>query len=231
MITDLYKDRSYARCVSEGYAFLAKNVWMVCRVIGPYFLVFSLVFVLSNAVNTHANVSMLAGKEIFLEEVIVAIVLTVLAVVAYIAALVRLYRMYKRLCGMEGKKKIHIYKVCKAVFRHFGKVIGTTLLALFILAAVSAVVYLPYVTSMYAYFSSVEAQVNFGDTATIPTSGYVMMVVACTLCYTIINIFSVGFYTSMLYLYGSIRGTYSSSSGARSIVYSYSLKLIKLKQS
>ena len=46
---------------------------------------------------------------------------------------------------------------------------------------------------------------NFGDTALIPISGYVMMVVACTVCYTIINILSVGFYASLVFLYGSVR--------------------------
>ena len=206
MITNLYTYRSYAKCISEGYTFLAKNVWMVTKVMGPYFLVFSLIFVLSNAVNTHANVEILAGKQIYLEEVVAAIALTLLALVAYIVAIMRLYRMFKRLCGIKGKRKIYIKKVCKAIFHHFGKVLGTTLLALFILVVMSMVVYLPYIISTYAYFSSVEGQINFGDTAIIPTSGFVMMIVACTLCYTIINIMSVGFYASLLYLYGSIKG-------------------------
>ncbi len=208
MITNLYTYRSYAKCISEGYAFLAKNVWMVTKVMAPYFLLFSLIFVLSNAVNTHANVEILAGKQIYLEEVVAAIILTLLTFVAYVVAIIRLYKMFKRLCGIKGKRKIHINKVCKAIFRHFGKVVGTTLLSLFILIVISMVVYLPYVISTYAYFSSIEGQVNFGDTAVIPTSGYVMMIVACTLCYTIINIMSVGFYASLLYLYGSIRSEY-----------------------
>ena len=97
MITNLYTYRSYAKCISEGYTFLAKNVWMVTKVMGPYFLVFSLIFVLSNAVNTHANVEILAGKQIYLEEVVAAIALTLLALVAYIVAIMRLYRMFKRL--------------------------------------------------------------------------------------------------------------------------------------
>lgn len=183
---------------------------MVCKVMGPYFLVLSLLCVLSNAVNTHANVAILAGKQIFIEEIIAAIVLTVLSVVAYVIAMVRLYRMYKQLCGISGKKKIHIKKVCKAILHHFGKVIGTTLLSLLIFFAISAVVYLPYVVSTYAYFSSVEGQINFNDTALIPTSGYITMIVAYTICYTIINIISVGFYTSLLYLYGSVRAVHSS---------------------
>ena len=209
MITNLYTYRSYAKCISEGYTFLAKNVWMVTKVMAPYFLLFSLIFVLSNAVNTHANVEILAGKQIYLEEVVAAIILTLLAFVAYVVAIIRLYKMFKRLCGIKGKRKIHINKVCKAIFRHFSKVVGTTLLSLFILIVISMVVYLPYVISTYAYFSSIEGQVNFGDTAVIPTSGYVMMIVACTLCYTIINIMSVGFYASLLYLYGSVREGHS----------------------
>lgn len=205
MITDLYTYRSYARCVSEGYKFLAKNLWMVCKVMMPYFFMFSLLCVLSNAVNTHTNVAYLAGLQIFLEEVIVAVVLVLLCIVAYVVAMMRLYSMFKRVCGIQGKRTIKWGGVAKAIFRHFGKVMGTTLLSLFVLLVLSAVVYLPYVVSIYAYFSSVEGQVNFGDTALIPTSGYVMMIAVCTLCYTIINILSVGFYASLMFLYGSIR--------------------------
>lgn len=205
MITNLYTYRSYARCVSEGYRFLAGNLWMVCKVMGPYFLVLSLLCVLSNAVNTHANVAVMADKPIYIEEVIVAVVLMVLCIIAYVVAMVRLYRMFKRLCGIKGKRTIRWGRVMKAIFRHMGKVVGTTLLSLFVLVVVSAVVYLPYVVSTYAYFSSVEGQVNFSDTAMIPTSGYVLMVAACTVCYTIINILSVGFYASLMFLYGSVR--------------------------
>ena len=205
MITNLYTYRSYARCVSEGYRFLTGNLWMVCKVMGPYFLVLSLLCVLSNAVNTHANVAVMADKPIYIEEVIVAVVLMVLCIIAYVVAMVRLYRMFKRLCGIKGKRTIRWGRVMKAIFRHLGKVMGTTLLSLFVLVVVSAVVYLPYVVSTYAYFSCVEGQVNFSDTAMIPTSGYVLMVAACTVCYTIINILSVGFYASLMFLYGSVR--------------------------
>ena len=202
---ELYQQRSYAKCVSEGYGFLAKNVWTVSKTMTPYFIVFSLFFVLSNAVNTHANVSILANRPVTLEEVMIAIIVTVLWVAAYIICLVRLYRFFKKHCGIEGKRKIRFGKVIKAIFRHFGKVLGTTLLSLFILVVLSLLAYLPYMVSMYAYFSSVEAQVNFGDTATIPSSGLALMFFAGTFCYTIINLISVGFYASLMFLYGSIR--------------------------
>lgn len=202
---ELYQQRSYAKCVSEGYGFLAKNVWTVSKTMTPYFIVFSLFFVLSNAVNTHANVSILANRPVTLEEVMIAIIVTVLWVAAYIICLVRLYRFFKKQCGIEGKRKIRFGKVIKAIFRHFGKVLGTTLLSLFILVVLSLLAYLPYMVSMYAYFSSVEAQVNFGDTATIPSSGLALMFFAGTFCYTIINLISVGFYASLMFLYGSIR--------------------------
>lgn len=205
MIDDLYTYRSYAGCVSEGYRFLAGNLWMVCKVMVPYFLVLSLLCVLSNAVNTHANVAILAGEEIDVTEVIAAVVLAVLCLTAYVVAMVRLYRMFKGVCGIKGKRTIRWGGVMKTIFLHLGKVVGTTLLSLFVCFVLSMVVYLPYVVSTYAYFSSVEGKVNFGDTALIPISGYVMMVVACTVCYTIINILSVGFYASLMFLYGSVR--------------------------
>ena len=202
----LYQQRSYARCISEGYGFLAKNVWKVCKVMTPYYIVFSLLLTLSNAVNTHANVSILANRPIKFEEVIIAVILTVLCVVAYITCLTKLYNFFKKECGIKGKHKIRWGKAIKATFRHLGKVIGTTLLSLFILVVLSLVVYIPYVVSMYAYFTSVEAQVNYGDMADIPTSGIALMIASCTICYTIINIVSVGFYASLMFLYGSVRG-------------------------
>lgn len=207
MITNLYTYRSYARCISEGYTFLAKNLWTVCKVMVPYFLAFSIIFVISNAVNTHANVAILAGKQIYLEEVIVAIVFMVISIAAYIIAIIRLYKMFRQQCGIAGSRKIRWGKTLKAIFRHIGKVTGTTLLSLFILAVLSAVVYIPYIISLYAYFNSVEGQVNFGDTTAIPTSGLVLAFAICTLCYTIINIISVGFYASLMFLYGSIKNS------------------------
>lgn len=205
MITDLYIHRSYVRCVSDGYRWLAKNLAKVSKVMVPYFLCFSIVFVLSNAVNTHANVAILAGKQIFIEEVIAAIILGVLSFITYIVALARMLKMFKQMFGISAKLKGNIGRAIKGVFRHFGKVLGTTLLALFIACVLSVVVYLPYVVSTYAYFSSIEAQVNFGDTAEISNGGYAVMLATCAICYTIINIISVGFYASLLFLYGSLR--------------------------
>ena len=205
MITDLYTYRSYARCVSEGYRFLARNLSMVCKVMTPYFLVLSLLRVLSNVVNTHANVAMLAGEQIDVTEVVAAIALAALCIIAYVVALMRLYRMFKRVCGIKGRRTIKWGRVQKAIFRHLGKVVGTTLLSLFVWVVISAVVYLPYVVLIYAYFSSVEGRINFGDMALIPTSGYVIMIVVCTVCYTIINTLSVGFYASLMFLYGSVK--------------------------
>lgn len=227
MIDNLYTQRSYVRCISEGYKFLADNLMMIIKVMGPYFLVASALLVMFNAVNTHVNVADVAGKEIGLWEVVADMALLLLIVVAYGFAYRRLYVMFKRLCansvkqenitenaeGNDGKSTsgevadatVNPVKAYKTFFRHFGKIVGTSLLSLFGVIVMSVVVYLPFVVATYAYYGSVEGEVNFGDTVLIPTYGYIMMFVACTLCYTIINFFSVAFFATLLFLYGDIK--------------------------
>lgn len=212
MIDNLYTQRSYVRCISEGYKFLADNLMMVIKVMGPYFLVASALLVMFNAVNTHVNVAAAAGWEIGLGEVVADMALLLLVIVAFGFSYRRMYVMFKRLCANSVKPenitedaKPSFKKACKTFFRHFGKIVGTSLLSLFGVIVMSVVVYLPYVVATFAYFGSVEGEVNFGDTVLIPTYGYVMMFVACTLCYTIINFFSVAFFATLLFLYGDIK--------------------------
>ncbi|MBQ0048241.1 MAG: hypothetical protein KBT33_12205 [Prevotellaceae bacterium] len=213
MIDNLYAQRSYVKCISEGYKFLADNLMMVIKVMTPYFLIASVMLVMFNAVNTHVNVSDMAGQDIELWEVVVDAVLLILVVLAFAFAYRRMYVMFKRLCansvkpetGDTEKAKPSYKKMCKTFFKYFGKIVGTSLLSLFGVVVMSAVVYLPYVVATYAYFGSVEGEVNFGDTVLIPTYGYIMMFVVCTLCYTIINIFSVAFFATLLFLYGDIK--------------------------
>lgn len=205
MIDNLYKQRSYARCVGEGFGFLADNLKMVTKVMGPYFLIASVLLVMYNAVNTHINVSDLAGKEVATEEVVADITLLLMVVVAYCLAYRRMYIMFKRLCS-TSEKSHNINKVYKIFFGHLGKITGTSLLALFGVIVMSAVMYLPFVIATNTYLGSVEAEVNFGDTIQIPTYGYVMMFVVCTLCYTVINLFSVAFFATLLFLYGDMKG-------------------------
>lgn len=205
MIDNLYKQRSYARCVSEGFGFLADNLKMVTKVMGPYFLIASVLLVMYNAVNTHVNVSDLAGKEVAMEEVIADIALLILVIAAYSLAYRRMYIMFKRLCSASVKPN-NINKVYKLFFGHLGKITGTSLLAIFGVIVMSAVMYLPFIIATNTYLGSVEAEINFGDTIQIPTYGYVVMFVVCTLCYTVINLFSVAFFATLLFLYGDMKG-------------------------
>ena len=89
-------------------------------------------------------------------------------------------------------------------YRHWGKFLGVVLLGGFLVCIASWVFMLPYVVAVNAYFSSIEGQVNFSDTALIPTGGYLAMMLACVAGYTLMMLFAMFGKIATVYAAGCI---------------------------
>ncbi len=97
----------------------------------------------------------------------------------------------------------------KQAFHHKGKTFWLSVWTSFLFCVSSAIIILPGIICVYAYFRNIEGMVNFGDTATIPLSGYATMLVIGTLAVTLSLMLAVPAMTSAMYLFGDIytRGT------------------------
>lgn len=143
------------------------------------------------------------------------IAIAVFFIVAVVFAIPFIYTYYCRMMqpsyidttteeGRRQKEAFGLKAAYRKAFRHKGKILGVTMLAMFLFAVASMVLLLPGFVSTEAYLSSVEGRVNFGDSVLIPTYGYVFMVVVSTVSYTLANILSVSVVASLMYLHGDI---------------------------
>src|SRR5574344_3035009 len=97
----LFARHSFASCISKGYAFLAKQLLLVVRVLLPYFTIASLLGVLSEACNVKQNVAIVAFGTVSLEEILSAMSLYTLAWLASVIAIARMVLLFRRLTALE----------------------------------------------------------------------------------------------------------------------------------
>lgn len=240
MTIDLYKKRSYVRCLKDGFEFLCSNLWLVTKVMMPYFLVVAALLTMLNASQVYINVCMQAAMEVDMSAVWMVFTLFPLLLIAMMLTQGRLFLLYRRMAGMEknpplwmmalksllgivlsplfftpivyiyyawmmkGDGAFPIKEHARKGLRRWGSILGVVLLGGFVCMVVSSIMMLPYITAISTYFASIEGKVNFGDAALIPTTGYVLMMVACVLGYAMIQLFAVFNQTALLYLYGTI---------------------------
>lgn len=100
----LFARHSFATCVSKGYAFLAKQLLLVSKVMLPYFTIASLLCVLSIAYNVKLNVAVVAQGMVSIEEVLSAMLLHTLAWLAAVVVTARMFLLFRRLTTVEIPK-------------------------------------------------------------------------------------------------------------------------------
>jgi hypothetical protein len=105
----------------------------------------------------------------------------------------------------EKGEKISFGKTLKKGWNHWGKIFGVVMLSGLIMCVVNIILMVPYTFATSAYLSSIEGKINFGDTALIPQSGYVTMLIVCTICYAVMMLISTTYHATMLYLYGDLK--------------------------
>lgn len=244
MTIELYRERSYARCIKDGFDFLTKNLWLVTKIMMPYFIVVALLLTVMNADFLYVNVCSLANIEVEYPALLLGLLIIPVLLVAVMLTQGRLFLMYRRLSGLTVNPPlwrlaakslvgivllplfftplVYVYHAwmmkpleedaapfslkdeMRRGCRHWAKILGVVLFAGFIFLLAACVLVLPYIAAVSTYFASIEGKVNFNDTALIPTSGYVGMMLLCILAYSLIFLFGVFYQTSLLLLYGDI---------------------------
>lgn len=304
---ELFKEHSFSRCIGEGFNFLAKHLFLVSKVMLPYYTISSLVLVMYMAMHTKLSVQQQVYGEVQLDDYLWAVALFILLAIISLFANGRLILLFRRMCGIdqspEGLTKMQLLRhtICKTSWlawrsvpylafyyvlafpglpviqtiaglfaslskgyailvgtiavmvilacivadapllysyfcrmmrpyhidtttpegrllaesyslkasyqkgsRRKGKILGVALMATFIVTLASTVLLLPGIISIEAYFSSVEGNVNFHDNVTIPTGGYVLMILVGTMALALSNIISIIAQVALLCLFGDI---------------------------
>lgn len=105
---ELYKERSYARCIAEGWGFLGKNLWKVVKIMSPWYLVCALLCAVVNACSIYLNVAEQAHTEVQIDYAYCGLTALVLVIILSILAQGRLYLMFCRMSGKEKDKTSNI---------------------------------------------------------------------------------------------------------------------------
>lgn len=100
MTLEVYKERSYARCIKDSYDFLAKNLWLVTKIMMPYYVLVALLLTLMNSVLLYVNVRTIANMEVEMSALLSVLVILPLLAVAIMFAQGRLFMMYRRIAGL-----------------------------------------------------------------------------------------------------------------------------------
>ncbi|MBR2185327.1 MAG: hypothetical protein IJ897_07910 [Prevotella sp.] len=105
---ELYRERSYARCIAEGWGFLGKNLWKVIKIMSPWYVVCALLYAVVNACSIYLNVADQANTEVQMEYVYVGLTAFGIVILLSILAQGRLYLMFCRMSGKEKDKTSNI---------------------------------------------------------------------------------------------------------------------------
>jgi len=105
---ELYKERSYAKCIAEGWGFLGKNLWKVIRIMAPWYIVCALLYAVVNACTIYLNVAEQAHTAVDIEYVYVGLAAFGFVILLSILAQGRLYLMFCRMSGKEKEKTPNI---------------------------------------------------------------------------------------------------------------------------
>ena len=238
---ELYRERSYARCIADGWRFIGDNLWKVTRIMAPWYLVCALIYAVLNACSMYINVAEQANTMVEPKYAYTLFISLALLILFTICAQGRLYLMFCRFSGNNDKaktaivelglkslvfvwllwtpfffpvyswimkekgEKISFKQTLKKGWNHWGKIFGVVMLSGLIICVVNIILMVPYTFATSAYLSSIEGKINFGDTALIPQSGYVTMLIVCTICYAVMMLISTTYHATLLYLYGDLK--------------------------
>lgn len=140
----LYKEHSYAACISEGYKFLAQHLRMIAIIFLPYFIALSLCCLLLYIFSIKMILSTQGSNQFLFYNSGAILLITIANYVIYLLATGRCFLMFRRVSGIEpsdandanGKKTAAWKKTIKRTFQLSVRTLPYTLLlpiALFIL--------------------------------------------------------------------------------------------------
>ena len=102
----LYKERSYAACISEGFKFLAQHLRMIVKVLLPYFFIAALLENISTYLCNYAQLYVFTHGDLPIMSMLAAILMLTISYGAIIFATARMYLLFRRKFNIETSPNI-----------------------------------------------------------------------------------------------------------------------------
>ena len=104
---------------------------------------------------------------------------------------------------VKREEKKYKVKVGRLILRNFWSFLGIFLMSFFLDILLTLIPYVSFQICSYAYDYSAISQMVYNDGVSIPTSGYVLMMVICVVAIAVSEYISLVIPASLIYKYGS----------------------------
>ena len=196
----IYQSRGFVSCLKAGFTFVLANPKTVLKAMWILLLIIAVSDVFFYALGKKVGMDILQLK---LQTGTWLALLGVYGTAFFqlFLAIFGLFYFGRYMVKREEKK--YKVKVGRLILRNFWSFLGIFLMSFFLDILLTLIPYVSFQICSYAYDYSAISQMVYNDGVSIPTSGYVMMMVICVVAIAVSEYISLVIPASLIYKYGS----------------------------
>ncbi len=196
----IYQSRGFVSCLKAGFTFVLANPKTVLKAMWILLLIIAVSDVFFYALGKKVGMDILQLK---LQTGTWLALLGVYGTAFFqlFLAIFGLFYFGRYMVKREEKK--YKVKVGRLILRNFWSFLGIFLMSFFLDILLTLIPYVSFQICSYAYDYSAISQMVYNDGVSIPTSGYVLMMVICVVAIAVSEYISLVIPASLIYKYGS----------------------------
>ena len=196
----IYQSRGSVSCLKAGFTFVLANPKTVLKAMWILLLIIAVSDVFFYALGKKVGMDILQLK---LQTGTWLALLGVYGTAFFqlFLAIFGLFYFGRYMVKREEKK--YKVKVGRLILRNFWSFLGIFLMSFFLDILLTLIPYVSFQICSYAYDYSAISQMVYNDGVSIPTSGYVLMMVICVVAIAVSEYISLVIPASLIYKYGS----------------------------
>ena len=196
----IYQSRGFVSCLKAGFTFVLANPKTVLKAMWILLLIIAVSDVFFYALGKKVGMDILQLK---LQTGTWLALLGVYGTVFFqlFLAIFGLFYFGRYMVKREEKK--YKVKVGRLILRNFWSFLGIFLMSFFLDILLTLIPYVSFQICSYAYDYSAISQMVYNDGVSIPTSGYVLMMVIYVVAIAVSEYISLVIPASLIYKYGS----------------------------
>ena len=196
----IYQSRGFVACLKAGFSFVLANPKTVLKAMWILLLIIAVSDVFFYALGKKVGMDILQLK---LQTGTWLALLGVYGTAFFqlFLAIFGLFYFGRYMVKREEKK--YKVKVGRLILRNFWSFLGIFLMSFFLDILLTLIPYVSFQICSYAYDNSTISQMVYNDGVSIPTSGYVLMMVICVVAIAVSEYISLVIPASLIYKYGS----------------------------
>ena len=196
----IYQSRGFVSCLKAGFTFVLANPKTVLKAMWILLLIIAVSDVFFYALGKKVGMDILQLK---LQTGTWLALLGVYGTMFFqlFLAIFGLFYFGRYMVKREEKK--YKVKVGRLILRNFWSFLGIFLMSFFLDILLTLIPYVSFQICSYAYDYSAISQMVYNDGVSIPTSGYVLMMVICVVAIAVSEYISLVIPASLIYKYGS----------------------------